>query len=165
MTTENALNLLATMPGKPDWNTDIAGLYSLHLADWHPETRRKAILEATATCQFRPTIADLREIALRFAEPLPPAGAMRQELSRVITFYPPIERARNSSALLSDLADELGGWREIGMLDTEELDRRFPSAYQRARAEYLSRNASKLLSVEPGNLLTGKTPQPKELTL
>ena len=155
MTTESALNLLATMPGKPEWNDDIATLYSLHLADWHPEALRKAILEATATCQFRPTVAELREVALKHVAPLPSIGTLREELRLLILFHPPAERARHASALLSDLADELGGWREIGMLDTEEMDRRFPSACQRARGEYLSRNASRLLADGPQKQLTG----------
>ena len=162
MTTETALNLLATMPGKPEWNADIAEFYSLHLADWHPETRRKAILESTATCQFRPTVAELREVALKHVAALPSIGTLREELRLIILFHPPAERARHASALLCDLADELGGWREIGMLDTEEMDRRFPSACQRARAEYLTRNAIKLLAEEPNKVLLAAS-TPKEL--
>lgn len=164
MTTENALNLLATMPGKPDWNPDIASLYSLHLADWHPETRHKAILEATSICHYRPTTAELREIALRFAQPLPSAASSLAEIRRIVTFYPPRERALQASSLVRDLVDELGGWAEIGMLPTEELERRFPGACDRTRKEYLTRNAQKLLSQEPSKLLEGMgSPKPKEL--
>jgi hypothetical protein len=163
MTLEAALNLLATMPGKPAWNDDIASLYSLHLADWHPETRQKAVLDATATCSFRPAMCELREIALRHIAPLPSAAALREQLRQVILFHPPAERAKHASPLLRDLADELGGWREIGMLDTEEMDRRFPGAVARARDEYLTRNAPQLLASEPVKLLRNATPPPLEL--
>ncbi|WP_395144435.1 hypothetical protein [Armatimonas sp.] len=155
MTTETALNLLATMPGKPEWNGDIAEFYSLHLADWHPDTRRRAILEATATCQFRPTVAELREVALKHIAPLPSIGTLREELRLLILFHPAAQRARHATPLMRDLADELGGWHEIGMLDTEEMDRRFPKAAGRAREEFLARNATKLLAEGSQKQLTG----------
>ena len=163
MTTEAALNLLATMPGKPAWNGDIAELYSLHLADWYPETRRLAVMEATVSCSFRPTLCELREIALRFARALPSTAALREQIREMILFHPPAERARHASVLLRDLADELGGWHEIGMLSTEELDRRFPGAVERARGEYLTRNATKILAADPAKQLESASSRPREL--
>jgi len=158
MTLETALNLLATLPGKPSWDDDIAALYSLHLADWHPDTRRLAVVDATLTCTLRPTLSELRELALKRLSPLPSPAALREALRRLILFYPPRERPAHATPLLSALADELGGWREIGMLDTDELERRFPSACQRVRHEYLSHHASQLLTTEPGTfLVAGKT--------
>lgn len=165
MTLEVALNLLATLPGRPAWNNDIAELYSLHLVDWHPETRRRTLVEATATCTLRPTVAELREIALRLTAPLPGLGTLREELRRVITYYPPAERALHADPLLNLLADELGGWREIGSMGTEELEKRFPSACDRARREFLAQNAQELLTHEPVALLgSGGKPKPKEIS-
>jgi hypothetical protein len=158
MTLETALNLLATMPGKPDWNDDIANLYALHLADWHPTIRQKAVMEATATCSFRPAVCDLREIALRHSTPLPSAAALREQITALILFHPPARRPHHASALLRSLADELGGWHEMGMLSTEEMDRRFPGAVQRARAEFLVQNAAKLLAADPSHQIQGVRP-------
>ena len=149
MKLEIALNLIGTMPGKPDWNPDIASLYSLHLADWHPEVRQKAVLAATGSCKFRPTVAELKEIALKIAQPMPSLAVMREELRNLILFHPPSERRRHASPLMGDLIDELGGWSEVGMLPTEEMDRRFPIAAQKAREEYFTRNAEALLTQEP----------------
>ena len=83
MTLETTLNLLATLPGKPSWDDDIAALYSLHLADWHPETRRLAVVDATLTCTLRPTLSELRELALKRLSPLPSPAALREELDQV----------------------------------------------------------------------------------
>jgi hypothetical protein len=157
------LNLLGAMPGNPPWSLGVAGLYSIHVADWDIQVLRKTVLQATATCQFRPTVAELKEIALRYVAPLPSLGALRDELRQAIIFYLPAERARRSTPLLNALADELGGWREIGMMDSEELDRRFPGACERARKDYVAEHAQNLLTAGAQGQLEGSANYPLEL--
>lgn len=149
------LSLLAAMAGQPAWNDDVATLYSMHLAEWHPEVRQAAVWEASRA-RFRPSVGELREMAVRIFCPMPSLAELRSEIRRVIVWHgTKQDRDRAATPLCRLLADELGGWSEVGRTSTEEFDRAFASAAERAKSEWVAREADAVLAQAPGARLIG----------
>lgn len=144
-TQELCLNLLAGMNSKQDWNEHVASVYALAMEGWDDDLALEAVKWAALNERWRPAPVELRAIAARRAAPPPSASAALTEVRRLICYHGSrAGSAPHSHPVIAAVADELGGWAEIGRRDAGELDAAFGGAFARAATTW-QENAGPLL--------------------
>lgn len=141
-TQAQCLNLLAGMlsPSQP-WSEHVAALYALAMDGWDDQIAIETVKFAALSEEWRPAPVKLRQIALRFAHPLPDPAAILAEMRRVIVRVSPGNRRKAlvSHPLVHDMADAVGGWDTIGMFRDGGLDEAFAAAWTSTAKDWQSR--------------------------
>lgn len=146
------LEMLAGMQSPAQkWTEAVGSLYILAMQGWADDIAVQAVRHAALTEQYRPSPAVLRQIAARLVAPVPPAAALRAEVRDLLVRHGGARAhlAPTSHPVVALLADELGGWRVLGRMETAQIDQAFPGAYQRAVAEFEAKAADELLALPP----------------
>ena len=110
--------ILSTMPSQNQWDDKVASVYALAMTTWRDDIAMLATVTALKTKEFRPTPAELRNIALGFVHKLTPMIAMN-EISEIIRKYQVKERDNRSSPAIKAIVDACGGWAAMGSRDRE----------------------------------------------
>jgi len=114
-------------------------LWYRHFKTFDYKVIEKAVDKYIATGQFPPTIAEIREIALKLINPYPGAAVAWSEVKRAISSYGfyQAEAAMNSmSKLTREAVKQIGGWGEICMAKDETiLMNQFNKAYERLKID------------------------------
>lgn len=160
-TQNTCLELLAGMlsPTQP-WSEPTGSLYAYVMQNWSDDIALESVKHAAAHEQFRPSPATLRQIAAKLATeaagPIPSITALRQEIRKLVVWHG--ERAasaRHSHPLVSAIVEEMGNWRSMGRMNSDQVDDAFPAAYQRAVKHLYDEVASTLLHL-PASERQGK---------
>lgn len=89
-----------------------AKAYGLILCELGEEASRTAVTRALKTLRWRPSPAEIREIAADLASPLPPVGLLWQEFwHKAITDG--YARPDWTHPILDDMAAQMGGWQSV----------------------------------------------------
>jgi len=122
-------NLLAVMPAQVQWDERVAVMYAYALKDWDDTIVEYAVKKALLTCNFRPTPAELRKIAMQLIVPqLSPMQVQGQISSFIIKVHPTqrdafTEKMTNQgkmNPIIGDVVNKLGGWRETATRSSED---------------------------------------------
>ena len=111
-------NILSTMPSQNQWDDKVASVYALAMTTWRDDIALLATVTALKTREFRPTPAELRNIAMSFVTTLTPMIAAHN-IAEVIRKYRVSERNNHASEPIKALVDACGGWAAMGARDTE----------------------------------------------
>lgn len=163
-TLTHCLALLSAMPSSTPWTDASGALYSLALRGWSDDVARATVEEAALTLRWRPAPAELRALAVKAFAPAPAPGALREQLREALIWHG-VSAGKvldGSLPVLTLVADELGGWAALSRMASEEIDRAFPSAYERAVAGWVEQasapgGALALGSSERAALVSGST--------
>lgn len=111
-------NILSTMPSQNIWDDKVASVYALAMTSWRDDIALLATVTALKTREFRPTPAELRNIAMSFITNLTPMTLMT-EISEIIRKYRVGDRDSHASQPIKAIVYACGGWAAMGVRDTE----------------------------------------------
>lgn len=114
-------------------------LWFRHFKDFDYAVIEKAVDIYISTGKFPPTIAEIREIALKLVNPFKDAAGAWGEVKKAISYYG-FYQAEAAMKSMSDLTKkavkQLGGWGEVCMAKDETiLMNQFNKAYERLKTE------------------------------
>lgn len=151
-------NLLAVMPAQVPWDERVAVMYAYALNDWDDSIVEYAVKKALTTCNFRPTPAELRKIAMQLIAPQLSAMQIHGKISEFITRVHPSQRTMftdkmieqgKMNPIIREVVDKLGGWREVGVRSSEDNLRLIEKIHGEC---YDALNFDELLATPPDGL-------------
>lgn len=125
-------NILSAMPSSQPWDDRVSMAYALSMKGWDDKLAEKAVMKALMTKKWRPTPAELREIALQMKRIFVPHPTAQEQIRHVVLYYPPEQRRDASEKLVSQgkispivpaIVKNLGGWSRIGSMSDDKLDK------------------------------------------
>jgi hypothetical protein len=111
-------NILSTMPSQNPWDDKVASVYALAMTSWRDDVALLATVTALKTREFRPTPAELRNIAMSFVTNLTPMIAAHN-IAEIIRKHQVRDRNNHASEPIKALVEACGGWAAMGARDTE----------------------------------------------
>lgn len=142
------LPILAGMPSTSPWSDGASALYTLALGSWDDSVGRAVLLHAAKNCRWRPSPAELREIAIRLICPVPSQSEVRHEIGRFCNQFSDPARRRNAAHEVTNaVVDWLGGWLLVGYMDTDALERMIGAAYAACVAKYEQTTGEAMISM------------------
>lgn len=125
--------LLSGMPSGAPWTEANSALYGFAMKGWSDEIGRDVVQWAVLNLKWRPSPVELREIAVSRHCPAPSPAQAREKIRHALIFYGGRGAAQKMDAFTNALADAMGGWPTLSLCSTEEIDSRFPRAYEEAK--------------------------------
>lgn len=125
------LALIEAMPSTQEFGVAHRQLYGFVLRHLGEDLSRAAVQEAALTCRWRPSPAELRELAVHQAVPLPDASEVIAEIAGLLesvglygVVHPENPRVRLPGAppmspLATEVVRRLGGWERLCTEPTE----------------------------------------------
>lgn len=120
--------ILQTLPSQTKWDDSIAVVYATALKDWSDEVVGAVMDTVLKTCEYRPTIAELRQIAIRLFDPMISADRVYDDVRKILIMVPLSERkayvdkalkAGRISEVVPRVVSEIGGWNRLSMMDSD----------------------------------------------
>lgn len=122
-------SVLSMLPSNVPWNDDVATMYAIAMKSWDDAVVGLVARHVLFNCEWRPSVSELRTIAIKLVAPNINAHAIHNELSRIITAkYHLSDRddmvndSMDNGTLppyTKQLIDRAGGWTAMGMRSTE----------------------------------------------
>ncbi len=134
-----AANILSTMPSGQPWDERMATVYAIGMQKWSDDLVERAVMHCLMTKKFRPTISELREVALSLKRVKVPSGQAAQQIRHIVLYAPPAERREYTERMVKEgkvspavpiLVANLGGWNSIGMMAEDRLVRAVESVQE-----------------------------------
>ena len=131
------------------WTENVASIYTLRIADWADDIAVQAVKYAAMNEQWRPTPVRLREIAVTLQRPLPSSYDTRSEIRSLLVAHggSRAHLAPHSHPLIAIVADDMGGWRVLSRMTTDQIDAAFPACYDRSCRDFLEGVVETVLSL------------------
>lgn len=147
----HCLSMLAGLPSSAPWSEATAVTYAIAMEGWTDEVAEGTLRRVVQTEEWRPAPARLIAIAVDLFAPMPPAYQVRQQIRQMLLWHggrAAAQLAAKEFPLLHQVADLLGGWANLVHMGSEEIDERFPLAYQGVAREWAAGQGRELLQVE-----------------
>jgi hypothetical protein len=125
-----AANILSTMPSGQPWDDRMATVYAIGMQKWSDDLVERTVMQCLMTKKFRPTVAELREVALGIRRVKVSTGQAAEQIRHIILMVQPNQRAAATERLVKEgkvspsvpiLVQNLGGWRNVGMMAEDRL--------------------------------------------
>lgn len=163
-----AANILAIMPSNIEWDERSNALYAFLMSDWDDNLVLNTMKQALYQCKFRPTTAELAEIAFSIVRPNSSKDLMWDTICDLTVKYMVNLRSEKLQQLIDQgsadsltpmLVESMGGWGQIGRRSTEENKERLTRAYNQV-LQSIDRDT---LFKAPYNRLTSGTSETKQI--
>lgn len=123
-------NILSSMPSQQQWSDAVSAVYAIAMKDWDDSLTQRAVMKCLMTKRWRPTPAEIREVALQLKRVHVPGHTAYEQVKHVVLYYPPNEREGAVERLVKQgkvspsvplAVSALGGWRNVGHMTEEKL--------------------------------------------
>lgn len=135
-----AANILSTMPSQQPWDDRVSMVYAIAMQNWNDDLVSKAVMSALMTKKFRPTPAELREVALQLKRVRIATPQAAQQIKHIVLYHPLEQRNKamdemvkqgKVSPILPMVVKNCGGWGRVGTMTEHNLS----EAVERAMAD------------------------------
>lgn len=136
-----AANILSTMPSQQPWDDRVSMVYAIAMQRWNDDLVSRAVTYALMTKKFRPTPAELREVALQLKRVRIATPQAAQQLKHIIVYHP-LERRNKAmeemvkqgkvSPILPMVVKNCGGWGRVGTMTEDQLSKAVERAMEDA---------------------------------
>lgn len=122
-------SVLSMLPSNVPWNDDVATMYAIAMKGWDDAVVGLVARHVLFNCEWRPSVSELRTIAIKLVAPNLNAHAIHNELSRIIAIAHDVSQR---DELLNDSMDagklppytkqiieRAGGWKSMGSRSTD----------------------------------------------
>lgn len=115
-------------------------VYAMAMKKWDDELTQKAVMKCLMTKRWRPTPAELREVALEMKRVFVPGPTAYEQVKHIVLYYPVNERQEAAEKLVKQgkisagvpiAVSNLGGWGRIGTMTEDQLADAMNSAITR----------------------------------
>lgn len=122
--------VLQTIPSQVKWDDSIAVVYATAMRDWSDEVVGAIMDYVIRTCEFRPTVAELRKIGIKLFDPTLSHDAIYDEIKRILIMVSPPDRAKYVDSKIAQgrirpeirsVVEECGGWYRLSLMDTPDV--------------------------------------------
>lgn len=133
-------NILSAMPSQQPWDDRTSAVYAIAMKKWDDELTQKAVMKCLMTKRWRPTPAEIREVALGMKKVFVPGPTAYEQVKHVVLWHPPHERAEAAeklvkqgkiSPLIPVAVSNLGGWKHAGQMTEDKLAEAMNDVVQR----------------------------------
>ncbi len=134
-------SVLATLPSNVKWDDGVAQIYLAIMRNWDNRVVGSIMRTVLLKCEFRPTVAELRNIGLRTFGDLPTLQQVLDNVSTACIMAPADNRTRYAfryHACVNDIVHSAGGWKRIGNMQSDESKAAISEAY----ANYVIRDTN-----------------------
>lgn len=155
-----AANILSTMPSQQPWDDRVSMVYAIAMEKWNDDLVARAVKYALMTKKFRPTPAELREVALQLKRVRIATPQAAQQIKHIVLYHP-IENRNKAmtemvnqgkvSPILPMVVKNCGGWGRVGTMTEHQLS----EAVERAMADASEDPALETVLTEPYLQLEG----------
>jgi hypothetical protein len=123
-------NILSAMPSSQTWTAAISTVYAMALKDWDDKLAQKVAMHALMNLKWRPSPAEMRELALQIRKIKVPNQTMHEQVRTIVVYHPPAERKKATDKLVKEgkicplipeVVERLGGWNRVGQMTEEQL--------------------------------------------
>lgn len=123
-------NILSAMPSSQAWTPAISTVYAMALKDWDDKLAQKVAMHALMNLKWRPSPAEMRELALQMRKIKVPNQTMHEQIRHIVVYHPSSERRKATEKLVNEgkvcplipeVIERLGGWGRIGQMTEEQL--------------------------------------------
>jgi hypothetical protein len=134
-------NILSSMPSQQHWDDRVSAVYAIAMKDWDDSLTQRAVMKCLMTKRWRPTPAEIREVALQLKRVHVPSHTAYEQVKHVVLYYPPHEREQAVDRLVKQgkvspsiplAIATLGGWRNVGHMTEDKLSNVIENAVVRA---------------------------------
>ncbi len=124
-------NILSTMPSQQPWDDRVQMVYALAIQRWDDDLAQRAVTKALMTKKFRPTVSELRDIAMEIKRVKVPSGQAVTQIRHLVTYHPVNERAGacermvaqgKISPIIPEVVKSVGGWSRVGNMTDYQLN-------------------------------------------
>ena len=122
-------SVLSMLPSNVAWNDDVATMYAIAMKGWDDAVVGLVARHVLYNCEWRPSVAELRMIAIKLVAPKLNAHAIHNELSRIISIASEPSRRDelietsmelgNLPPYTKQLIERAGGWMSMGSRSTD----------------------------------------------
>lgn len=122
-------SVLSTLPSNVPWTDDVATTYAIAMKGWDDAVVGLVARHVLFNCEWRPTVAQLRTIAIQLVAPNINAHSIHNRLSHIILHsYSSEERDESLNEEMDagtlppytrQIIDRAGGWKAMGGRSTE----------------------------------------------
>jgi hypothetical protein len=157
-------NILSAMPSQQPWDDRVSMVYAIALQRWDDELAQRATTHALMTKKFRPTPAELREIALSIKRVKVPTGQASSQIKHIVLYHPEGERSKVAqrmvrdgkiSPIIPDVVKSVGGWGRVGSMTESQLN----DAIERAIPEVQENPDVDAVLETPIPMIDGRAPK------
>ncbi len=122
--------IMQTLPAQNKWDDAIAQVYLSVMGSWDDGVVGLVMKEVLNTCEFRPTIAEIRKIAIRLIDPKLSGDEIYQQIKSILINIPPDHRDAHTHKLVSEghakpelirVVSKCGGWSALRAMDATDV--------------------------------------------
>jgi hypothetical protein len=122
--------IMQTLPAQNKWDDAIASVYLSAMSDWDDAVVGLVMKEVLNTCEYRPTIAEIRKIAIRLIDPKLSGDEIYQQIKSILNNVPPDNRTNHVHNMiatgkakpeLARVVAKCGGWPALRTMETQEV--------------------------------------------
>jgi len=141
-------SILSSLPSNVKWDEGIAQIYLTIMREWDDRVVGEIMRHVLLKCEFRPTIAELRNIGLRIFADVPTVQQVNQTITDMCIKYPAEQRTAKAALIhpsINYIVEMAGGWRRIGMMDSDTTKTVIKECY----GEYIATDSNDTFLVAP----------------
>lgn len=129
--------ILQSLPSQVKWDDAVQATYLLGLKGWSDNVAGSVMMYVLNNCEFRPTVAELRKIAIKMFDPKLTPDRIYEDIRRFLVMVPPHERTAKANQLVLEghmkdevrrVVEECGGWARLGSMESTEVRRKVGEA-------------------------------------
>ena len=147
-TFKGVCSVLSTLPSNVKWDEGIAAIYMTIMRNWDDRVVGEIMRHVLLKCEFRPTIAELRNIGLRIFADMPTVQQLQQVVTSLCYQYQAEQRIAKADLIhpsINCIIKMAGGWRRVGMMDSESSR----SVIKECYAEYITADSNDEFLINP----------------
>jgi|LauGreDrversion4_2_1035121.scaffolds.fasta_scaffold44110_4 hypothetical protein len=125
-------SVLATLPSNVKWDDSIAQIYLAIMRGWDDRVVGAIMRTVLLKCEFRPTVAELRNIGLRMFGDVPTLQQVLDAVSTTCIMAPANKRIDYGTRwhpCVNEIVYKAGGWTRIGNISSDESKAAISEAY------------------------------------
>jgi len=122
-------SVLSMLPSNVPWNDDVATMYAIAMKGWDDAVVGLVTRHVLLNCEWRPSVSELRTIAIKLVAPNLNAHAIHNEISRIIAIAFDSEKrnkliedsidAGKLPPYAKQIIERAGGWMSFGSKSTD----------------------------------------------
>lgn len=160
--------ILQTLPSQAKWDDAIAIVYLNAMREWSDEVVGAIMEHVQYHCEYRPTIAELRKIAIKLFDPMLSPESIYEDVRKVLIMVAPHERTKVVEAKVANgsmkeavvrVVKECGGWARLSSMDAQEVRKQVfaavPVVYQSLDFDHVFVTPAECPALEAGRRAVG----------
>lgn len=131
--------ILQSLPSQVKWDDAVQATYLLGLKGWSDNVAGSVMMYVLNNCEFRPTVAELRKIAIKMFDPMLTPDRIYEEIRKILVFVSPQDRPAKIASMIAQgkmkdevrrVVEECGGWARLGLMESAEVRKKVAEAVE-----------------------------------